>query len=351
MEFDGILDCIILGVPCTIQLPTRRRPIGTGFLLLQSLAKAIDWRALFFLWPLPLHPGQRIESTPETRPGAVKAVDDLNVDPEAREARVAVLEGGRALERGVSLASGARVEAALEHLGHEVDGDRRRRRPRHTAPNGAAGGRVHRAARPRRRGRHLQELLEVLEIPYTGSPVHACMRCYDKVLTKHALRDAGLPTPDWVSLGEIAFSELGAAEALCRRRAAPRVPARGQAGVAGLVARRRVRAHAGRGAGGADRGVLLRPQGAARARASRAASWPCRSLPAKRCPARAQALPIVEAVARGRGAMTSPRATRSAARSSSARPSWSAGMSERVQRDRAGGLGRCSAAAASRAST
>src|SRR5262249_563745 len=52
------------------------------------------------------------------------------------------------------------------------------------------------------------------EIPYTGSPVHACMRCYDKVLTKHALRDGGLPTPDWVSLGEIAFRELGAADAL-----------------------------------------------------------------------------------------------------------------------------------------
>ena len=31
------------------------------------------------------------------------------------------------------------------------------------------------------------------------------MRCSDKVLTKHALRDGGLPTPDWVSLGEIAF--------------------------------------------------------------------------------------------------------------------------------------------------
>ena len=34
--------------------------------------------------------------------------------------RVAVLKGGRSLERQVSLASGARVADALERLGHEV---------------------------------------------------------------------------------------------------------------------------------------------------------------------------------------------------------------------------------------
>ena len=33
--------------------------------------------------------------------------------------KVAVLKGGRSLERGVSLRSGARVEDALERLGHE----------------------------------------------------------------------------------------------------------------------------------------------------------------------------------------------------------------------------------------
>ena len=34
--------------------------------------------------------------------------------------KVAVLKGGRSLERGVSLRSAARVEDALEELGHEV---------------------------------------------------------------------------------------------------------------------------------------------------------------------------------------------------------------------------------------
>ena len=40
------------------------------------------------------------------------------------------------------------------------------------------------------------------------------MRCADKIVTKHALRDAGLPTPDFQPFAETAFRELGAAEAL-----------------------------------------------------------------------------------------------------------------------------------------
>jgi D-alanine-D-alanine ligase len=40
------------------------------------------------------------------------------------------------------------------------------------------------------------------------------MRCADKVLSKHAMRDAGLPTPDFYSFTETAFKELGAADAL-----------------------------------------------------------------------------------------------------------------------------------------
>ena len=128
--------------------------------------------------------------------------------------RVAVLKGGRSLERGVSLASGARVEDALERLGATVVaidvGADLVTRLREAAPDVAF------VALHGRGGEDgtVQELLEVLGIPYTGSGVHACMRCADKVLTKHVLRDGGLPTPDWVSLGEIAVTELGAADAL-----------------------------------------------------------------------------------------------------------------------------------------
>ncbi|MGD0981935.1 MAG: D-alanine--D-alanine ligase [Solirubrobacteraceae bacterium] len=128
--------------------------------------------------------------------------------------RVAVLKGGRSLERQVSLASGARVEDALERLGHHVVGidvaTDLLRRLRDDAPEiafivlhgpGGEDGTV-------------QELLEVLEIPYTGSGVGACARCSDKVTAKHVLRDAGLPTPDWVAFSESALRELGAGNAL-----------------------------------------------------------------------------------------------------------------------------------------
>jgi D-alanine-D-alanine ligase len=128
--------------------------------------------------------------------------------------RVVVLKGGRSLERQVSLASGARVEDALERLGHEVaaidvgiDLVMRLQEARPEVAFVALHGRGGEDGT-------VQELLEVLEIPYTGSGVHACVRCADKVLAKHALREGGLPTPDWVLLGEIALHELGAGEAL-----------------------------------------------------------------------------------------------------------------------------------------
>ena len=60
----------------------------------------------------------------------------------------------------------------------------------------------------------VQELLEILGIPYTGSAVLACVRCMDKVLAKHMLLEAGLPTPEFFAFSELAFRELGAAEAL-----------------------------------------------------------------------------------------------------------------------------------------
>ena len=51
-------------------------------------------------------------------------------------------------------------------------------------------------------------------IPYTGSGVSACIRAADKVLAKHAMRDRGIPTPDFYSFSETAFEALGAAQAL-----------------------------------------------------------------------------------------------------------------------------------------
>jgi D-alanine-D-alanine ligase len=60
----------------------------------------------------------------------------------------------------------------------------------------------------------VQELLELLGVPYTASGPSACIRCMDKVLTKYALRDAGLPTPEFYAFSQSAFESLGAARAL-----------------------------------------------------------------------------------------------------------------------------------------
>jgi D-alanine-D-alanine ligase len=128
--------------------------------------------------------------------------------------RVAVLKGGRSLERQVSLKSGARVEDALERLGHEVVGIDAGvdliRRLRDASPE------VVFVAMHGRDGEDgtVQELLEILGLPYTGSGVLACVRAMDKVLAKHLLMEAGVPTPEFFAFNETAFRELGAAEAL-----------------------------------------------------------------------------------------------------------------------------------------
>jgi D-alanine-D-alanine ligase len=128
--------------------------------------------------------------------------------------KVAVLKGGRSLERQVSLKSGARVEDALERLGHEVVGidvgHDLVARLRDTSPDAAF---ICLHGRDGEDGT-VQELLEIVGIPYTGSGVSACMQCADKVVAKHAMRDAGLPTPDFFAFSETAFKQLGAADTL-----------------------------------------------------------------------------------------------------------------------------------------
>jgi D-alanine-D-alanine ligase len=128
--------------------------------------------------------------------------------------RVAVLKGGRSLERQVSLRSGARVEDALERLGHDVVALDVNHdlisRLREASPDVAF------IAMHGRDGEDgtVQELLEILDIPYTGSGVLACVRATDKVLAKHLMIEAGIPTPEFFAFSETAFRELGAADAL-----------------------------------------------------------------------------------------------------------------------------------------
>jgi D-alanine-D-alanine ligase len=128
--------------------------------------------------------------------------------------RVAVLKGGWALERTVSLRSGARAQSVLRGLGHEVVaidvGPEMLAQVIEAEPDVAFialhGGDGEDGT--------VQGLLETIGIPYTGSGPAACMRCTDKALAKHLMREAGIPTPDWSAFKESAVKDLGVAAAL-----------------------------------------------------------------------------------------------------------------------------------------
>jgi D-alanine-D-alanine ligase len=128
--------------------------------------------------------------------------------------KVAVLKGGRSLERAVSLRSGAHVQEALLRLGHEVvaiDAG-----PELIPELLAAEADVAFVALHGRHGEDgtVQGLLDAIGLPYTGSGPASCMRATNKVLAKHLMRAAGVPTPPFHSLRETSIKELGAAAAL-----------------------------------------------------------------------------------------------------------------------------------------
>jgi D-alanine-D-alanine ligase len=128
--------------------------------------------------------------------------------------KVAVLKGGRSLERTVSLRSGAQAQRALRQLGHEVVaidvGPEMAAQVIDAKPDAAF------VALHGRDGEDgtVQALLETIDVPFTGSGPAACLRCTDKALAKQLLREAGIPTPDFYSLRQDSFKELGAAAAL-----------------------------------------------------------------------------------------------------------------------------------------
>jgi D-alanine-D-alanine ligase len=128
--------------------------------------------------------------------------------------KIAVLMGGRSLEREVSLASGGRVCEALRGLGYyvlalDVTADLvatlRSERPdaAYIALHGKYG-----------EDGTIQELLEFLGIPYTGPGVVASALTWDKSVAKHLFAENGIMTPAWLTLTADAFKEMGAATAI-----------------------------------------------------------------------------------------------------------------------------------------
>lgn len=140
------------------------------------------------------------------------------------ERPVIVAMGGRSLEREISLRSGHRVERALRELGFQV------------RSLDVGGDFIARAAEQRPRfvfvamhGRGgedgtLQDLLETLEVPYTGSDPLASALCMDKMLFKRMLRLHGIPTPAFHSFNETAFREMGGASTFKRLLAELELP-------------------------------------------------------------------------------------------------------------------------------
>lgn len=148
--------------------------------------------------------------------------------------RIAVLMGGTSDEREVSLSSGAQVAHALREAGHEVvavdtvQGVLSRAEEEQLLASGV------RPAPPEARdleGLHegntvaltrdpalgevdvfflalhggsgedgtIQALLDVAGVAYTGSDRLGCSLAMDKEVSKRLLRDAGVPTADWLS--------------------------------------------------------------------------------------------------------------------------------------------------------
>lgn len=128
--------------------------------------------------------------------------------------KIAVLMGGRSLERSVSLKSGRRVARALEEKGYgvsELDVDESlvptlmSEKPDlvYIALHGKGG-----------EDGTMQELLEILGIPYTGPGPMPCIIGFNKILSKELFLANGLPTPRYYTISTSTLEEMGASALL-----------------------------------------------------------------------------------------------------------------------------------------
>lgn len=122
--------------------------------------------------------------------------------------RVAVIAGGLSNEREVSMRSGRRAlyaltEAGLDAVLYDADetlldrlaGDRID--AAYIAVHGASG-----------EDGSLQTALDLVGLPYVGSPPASCHLAWDKVVAKVLISRAGLSTPPWVAVSSRSFREL-----------------------------------------------------------------------------------------------------------------------------------------------
>lgn len=126
--------------------------------------------------------------------------------------RIAVLCGGRSHERAVSLRTGARVELALQALGHEptlIDVD-------HDVEQELADGGfdVVYIALHGRGGEddEAQSMCERIGVPYTGTRSGPSGAAFHKARAKRLLLAAGVPTPAFITFSEHAIEQFGAGD-------------------------------------------------------------------------------------------------------------------------------------------
>jgi len=113
-----------------------------------------------------------------------------------KDKKIAVLMGGVSAERGISLKTGAAILGSLKDAGYDAF------EVRYDGPDVAvlladAAPDVVFVALHGRKGEDgaVQGMLEVMEIPYTGSGVLASALAMDKVVTKKLLAVDGIDTP------------------------------------------------------------------------------------------------------------------------------------------------------------
>ncbi|HEY0698925.1 MAG TPA: D-alanine--D-alanine ligase, partial [Micromonospora sp.] len=146
-----------------------------------------------------------------TRPaGSADPADQPVSAPTRRisELRVTVLAGGLSYERDVSLRSGRRVMDALRSVGVEAelrDADVALLPALRADPPDAVVIALHGATGE---DGSLRGVLDLCGVPYVGCDARASRLAWDKPSAKTVLREAGIPTPDWVALPHDRFSEL-----------------------------------------------------------------------------------------------------------------------------------------------
>lgn len=134
----------------------------------------------------------------------------MNETVDLTDSRVIVLAGGLSYERDVSLRSGRRITDALRR----VDVDAQLRDVDATLlpdlvsdPPDAVVFALHGSVGE---DGALRSVLDLVGVPYVGPSAVAAQRTWDKANAKALLRDAGLPTPDWIALPQDTFSALSA---------------------------------------------------------------------------------------------------------------------------------------------